>query len=87
MTEDEAKTKRCCGPSGCGVRHGDPTEGRFCIGSACMAWRETVALRPVLDHMSDGREVQPGETYSVSRVVGHNRHVMGVYCGLAGAPQ
>lgn len=52
MTEDEAKTKACCGPEGCGeempptdvitaghfVRHSGK-EGRFCIGSRCMGWR------------------------------------------------
>lgn len=51
MTEEEAKAKRCCGPEGCGERnHQDLTRQdqqfaimllpRFCIGSACMAWRE-----------------------------------------------
>jgi len=34
MTEDEAKTKRCCGVGG------DTYNGvQWCIGSACMAWR------------------------------------------------
>jgi hypothetical protein len=49
VTDEEARTKRCCGPEGCG-RHlpsasagetigglGRHTE-RFCIGSDCMAW-------------------------------------------------
>ena len=51
MTEAEAANKRCCGPEGCGRLHGQTyvaqTTGgyarsggeRFCIGSACMAWR------------------------------------------------
>ena len=44
VTEEEAKTKRCCGPEGCGGNaemHGWPNGHivRFCIGSACMAWR------------------------------------------------
>ena len=44
MTEDEAKTKRCCGPEGCGdsADSGSPYYddiGRCCIGSKCMAWR------------------------------------------------
>lgn len=42
MTEDEATSKRCCGPEGCGT-FGNPKENgtcdRYCIGSACMAWR------------------------------------------------
>lgn len=49
MTEDEAKTKACCGPADCGLRHvnhdivdsiGDPTlTERRCIASECMAWQ------------------------------------------------
>lgn len=52
LTEDEAKTKRCCGGEGCGIvkheyepRQGEPTLNSFtvavrrCIGSACMAWK------------------------------------------------
>lgn len=35
MTEDEAKTKACCGS---GFR---PMENGLCIASACMAWRWT----------------------------------------------
>ena len=47
-TEEEAKTKRCCGPEGCGnVRVSADLDGvyrpvantQLCIGSACMAWR------------------------------------------------
>ena len=48
VTEEEAKTKRCCGPSGTGRL--DPTaevttfvhRERLCIGSACMAWRPMI---------------------------------------------
>ena len=47
LTEDEVKTKRCCGPEGCGeARHehggldGHGVEGRrYCIGSDCAGWR------------------------------------------------
>ena len=49
-TEEEAKATRCCGPTGCGaLRPAKTVENatrvvpvdfdRFCIGSACMAWR------------------------------------------------
>ena len=53
MTEEEAKKKRCCGPSGCG-RHMEVVDTpdlqrehaeyashleSFCIASVCMAWR------------------------------------------------
>ena len=54
LTEEEAKTKRCCGPEGTGIVHfgGEDREWialwpgetkcdsqRFCIASQCMAWR------------------------------------------------
>lgn len=48
MTEDEAKTKVCCGPGHIGAlaawaspphRKDNPIR---CIGSACMAWRWSV---------------------------------------------
>lgn len=35
QTENDAKDKRCCGPESCGA---GTNKGRFCIGSACMAW-------------------------------------------------
>ncbi|MGA0604915.1 hypothetical protein ACO2Q0_02860 [Phenylobacterium sp. VNQ135] len=38
MTEDEAKTKACCGPRNNGANGAD--DDILCIGSACMAWRE-----------------------------------------------
>jgi hypothetical protein len=49
MTEAEAKKKRCCGPDGCGEKrntqlgaepHPMAPKQRYCIGSACMAWRD-----------------------------------------------
>ena len=40
MTEDEAKTKFCCGPSVAGVYRDEFNPyTRCCAGSACMAWR------------------------------------------------
>lgn len=45
VTEEEAKTKICCGDEGCGqvviVKVGlvEDNYERRCIGSACMAWR------------------------------------------------
>ncbi len=72
MTEEEAKTKRCCGPSGCGTLSAGIYEQyltmsgnvsvqlSFCIGSACMAWRW------------DDKEGLNG--------------ILGGHCGLAGKP-
>lgn len=37
MTEEEAKTKRCCGGRDCGAPAADGA--LMCIASACMAWR------------------------------------------------
>ena len=38
LTEDEARKKRCCGPSGCGLSHVGET-WRRCVASECMAFR------------------------------------------------
>lgn len=35
MTEEEAKTKICCGPL-----HDQGSTFQLCMGSRCMAWRE-----------------------------------------------
>lgn len=47
LTEDEAKTKLCCGPKGCGVTPMPVKDDngyyerpqRLCIASGCMAWK------------------------------------------------
>ena len=42
VTEEEAAHKRCCGPENCGKSEHTAEFGqspRFCVGSACMAWR------------------------------------------------
>jgi len=78
VTEEEAKTKRCCGPNGCGRLQddlsGSPDNApRYCIGSACMAWRHApVSFTQVNDN---GKTVQiEGRSYT------------DFYCGLAGKP-
>lgn len=39
MTREEAYTKRCCGPEGCGrLLMKGTTQERYCIASDCMAW-------------------------------------------------
>ena len=80
MTEDEAKTKRCCGPEGCGEEHSANTTGfttaRYCIGSACMGWRFSLTAKPT-PH-STGGITEMVHTITLSTTEG--------YCGHAGKP-
>ncbi len=100
MTEEEAKTTRCCGPEGCGrvirtdvvydaanVNAIGFTTVRVCIGSACMAWRSYLVAHEILP---------VGETpqrEGMSPVGGRIKSPRGdvqewsrhdVFCGLAG---
>jgi hypothetical protein len=86
VTEDEAKKKWCpYARVGAYTDKGqimaitvnrDPrdevSEGCLCLGSECMAWRETYA-------MSRSNPACTPET-------GHQRSLVGGYCGLAGRP-
>jgi hypothetical protein len=41
-TEQDARTRRCCGPEGCGhyvLRATASGADRYCLASGCMAWR------------------------------------------------
>lgn len=117
LTEDEAKTKRCCGPEGAGRvefperqrgawRDYTPQDGihvseipaytqlamrmapRFCIGSACTAWRWNI------EHEAwDGAKGPPPADWKIMRWRYRDRHdpMMDVevfgptgYCGIAG---
>jgi hypothetical protein len=77
MTEDEAKTKRCCGNRAAGL-----DDDIDCIASRCMAWRWID--RPVAGVPSQNVVVKRGDFYypdivpAVSEVIGDG------YCGLAG---
>lgn len=79
MTEDEAKTKICCGPRAAGL--GEDIE---CRGSECMAWRVKVRLE--VRHKRTG-QVMPPDAW---RARGDYEEVTvsdGGFCGLAGAPR
>lgn len=73
MTEEEAKTTQCCGPEGCGYFNDQPRPARWCVASACMAWRETKAAHSA--------QYQPvgGSLRTVD-------YPAEGYCGLAGRP-
>ena len=75
MTEDEAKTKACCGPL-VGYAHSDSYK---CIGSACMAWRKI----PGASKFKDARTGQ----LSDRDLTGHGTWVYDGFCGLARAPR
>lgn len=89
MTEDEAKTKRCPLVSGkhynafTGVQHRQMYEsnrwdgGTYCIGSACMMWRDG------LDRVLTGREIVVD--HGVKKTI-EKESVPSGYCGLAGKP-
>jgi hypothetical protein len=76
FTEQEAKTKRCCGPEGCGVypvaMGTSEKYMRFCIGSMCMAWRK-------VDQIGIG----PNGEKRDRDLDGRTRWVDRGYCGLA----
>lgn len=78
MTEDDAKTKACCGPC---VSHRplsivDDQMNKVprCVGSACMAWRWAF----VFDAPTDETVVKPS--------IGYGRSDKEGYCGIAGSP-
>jgi len=75
MTEDEAKTKRCCGPEGCGFVGND--KERYCIGSQCMAWRWIKIDRDY--------KFGPADDEGKMKVLSSPITEYG-YCGLAGKP-
>lgn len=80
MTEQEAKTKTCCGPNivllgllvTTGKKISDPVGPMLCVGSACMAWRWTERRTPAGTNPAGGSFAAYGEDRG--------------YCGLAGKP-
>ncbi len=93
MTEDEAKTKMCCGPQTVAMTmivvfaepervEMTPAAGR-CIASACMAWR-------LDDHIiRDGQTVRIDVRHSAGweGSILKDDEELGGHCGLAGQPQ
>lgn len=89
MTEEEAKTKDCCGPDDCGEHiyetlddgRVQDTGQRFCAGSQCMAWRWSDEYKLAAD----------GSMFSASAKEDQIKKgpltlVQPGYCGIAGQP-
>jgi hypothetical protein len=70
ITKGQANLTRCCGPEGCGGNSAGEPE-RFCIASACMAWRIATHEVPVAVGSTVYREIPDTDRG---------------YCGLAGKP-
>lgn len=79
MTENEAQVTQCCGPDGCGYFNDDPRPARWCVASACMAWRWDEPWTGMTEEGSGGDLV-----YRISRKPGQPRQG---FCGLGGVPR
>ena len=78
MTEDEAKTKMCCGPPGTNtimhaIEVGADVADTCCIASGCMAWRWNVEK----GYQQMAADWTPADT---TKTAPHG------FCGLAGRP-
>jgi hypothetical protein len=91
VTEEEAKTKACCGAPAIASAtllasshaQAEPLPGLkwgHCIGAECMAWRTSIRIET---RHRDGHVVQPGEVYLRGSVKTHEV-ADGGFCGLAG---
>lgn len=94
MTEDEAKTKTCCGPIPVLIgliiasrpNDDDPPMAN-CVGSKCMAWRlgpERTEPGTISEIAGAMREHGLGPLDATAAT---NRKVRDGYCGLAGEPK
>ena len=74
MTEDEAKTRWCCGAQAVAAMMSGSKTGALCIGSACMAWRWSRdaewQAKAEAEYRRSGRRIVPTDGY----------------CGLASRP-
>ena len=83
MTEDEAKTKICCGPPQVAAQM-MRARPAYCAGSACMAWRWDKPIRK-MRNMETGveRVVLGGEPYIPNVEQTFEEQNSNGYCGLA----
>lgn len=97
MTEDEAKTKRC--PVGAGhlAKVGEiglvplNVYATNCIGSACMAWRNTETISPFKSNISvkdhwERHGYTVAETDEPETILVTPPKTDAGFCGLAGRP-
>lgn len=89
MTEDEAKVTQCCGPEGCGYFNEEPRPARWCVGSACMAWRRQKLSEPraKIEAIKDHRAAHNSTLIEAKNAVeaGWTDAPTEGYCGLAGS--
>lgn len=91
MTEDEAQVTQCCGPEGCGYFNDQPRPARWCVGSMCMAWRQSPAvayrIQGTLGFEAEWRwKPKPGDPCGPGQTVTTVTEIRHGYCGLAGKP-
>lgn len=95
MTEEQAKTKMCCGPQVVAMVMAlnlpkqpelHENAGR-CIASACMAWRLNKAVERVEAWDPDGAGWTKVRDSTFDALPLWSRPGVGGYCGLAGALQ
>lgn len=86
MTEDEAKTKTCCGPMGLLEQgSGRSYYSRTCIASACMAWRWRRVANPEWRSVTYMAGYPPHNPFDGSNEMSIPSTTDG-FCGLAGQP-
>lgn len=90
MTEDEAKTKWCCGPPQVAAQMmGEPvkTGPARCAGSLCMAWRTTGTSYWGIIRKDGTRQRVPSGQFVPLEEGDETRELWDFgYCGLAGRP-
>jgi hypothetical protein len=85
MTEDEAKTKRCC--SGAAAH---PQHDGMCCASACSAWRwlpEEAIVTSTFDGRAPFKTTDPAGYEAIPASWSVERLPLGGFCGLARRPE